>query len=289
MLDVVSDFLRQPEVAQMFENFLSERQLLKQCEDRANRAPVTVEIVPLTDQHIQETLANKRSTIDAYLKSQTPTPPAKGKKLGVVDAFHWLLDHESAFNVVKEEFFSQVSKDELDPDGCWILKDHIRVYRNSKGALKKMAQIHYFAKPFGSVQLAYFLTNREIPEKNLYPNCSNDRCVNPEHHNEGRKGKLKKRITFRQDVKQEAIREFMEDIVSHLELNPEQGAEALLLQTKFVTSKIMTLQEYTEALKLGQAYNKFHFRRQDGRVYLNGYPSVNRVAAAGRALDRLSE
>lgn len=286
MLEML-EFLRQhPAIAKQYENFLNERKnevaslnLVTQAEGRSHRAGepaptvVTISAPADVDREIARIIDNK-----------TPSPPAKGKKLAVNDAFKFLLANPLAMNTVYQEFFSQVLKDP-NPEGCWDLKGHINVYRNSKGALKKNAQIHFFAKPFASAQLAYFLVLKEIPEKNLYNNCGNDRCVNPDHHNLGRKGKLKRHVVNR-DLVQARTREHMDAIVEYLEIDPERGATGLELQTRFIAKKEMTLEEYADALKLGQVETKFHFRTSVGRIYLNGYPSMNNVEAASKALGR---
>jgi hypothetical protein len=299
MLELLEFLQQHPTIAKQYEQFLKDRQtevstLIQQAEGRSHRtgqSPVIFAVdIETVDSSIKNTLESKMDVLKA---GQTPEPPAKGKKLAVVDAFKFLLANPLAMNTVYQEFFSQVSRDGTrglgvaHDDGCWVLKSHINVYRNSKGALKKNVQIHYFAKPFAGPQMAWFLEHKEIPEKNLYPNCDNERCVNPDHHNVGRKGKLKKRVIFRRDLNQAQTRENMEMIVEYLGIDPERGATGTELQARFIAKDPnMTVEQYAEALKLGQAEGKFHFRTTVGRLYLNGYPSLTKIDAATKALDR---
>jgi hypothetical protein len=320
MLELITFLQTHPAIAKQYEEYLTNlksevasalavpKSLFDQAEDRLHRAgvkppQVTVLNIPAdVDKHVAETLEKKHdfvglrhvNTVQDFLG--LPTPPAKGKALKTPVAFRYILDR--AFDLVHDEFFSQVLVG--DDSQCWDLKKHVRVFRNDRGVLVKRVQIHHLGKPLGAVQLAFLLTKRRIADENLYNTCGNDRCVNPAHHTEGRvtisakerkAARAKKAVWESPEMKFERTQDNLETILEYMAKDPEKGVVIEELQRAFVvpspspSNTPMTLDELTDAMRLGVARSKFYNRQiGDKRIFLKGYPSATRREAAERQL-----
>jgi hypothetical protein len=319
------DFLRQhPAIATQFETYLTNlkqevrealsvpQSYFEQAEGRTNRASESVVVVmdrDSVDAQVTKTLASKHESVhgagydpNAAFR-QAPAPPAKGKALKTSSAFRYFMTNIQAFRLVHDEAFSQINVGE--DDVCWDLKSHVKVFRNDKGALVKRVQIHHLGKPLPAVQLVFALVNKRISDENLYNKCGNDRCVNPHHHTEGRvavpsrerkAARNKQAVWATPEMKFERTQENLETILEFMEKDPEKGVVIEELQRAFVVPSAspsitpMTLDELTDAMRLGVARSKFYNRQfGDKRIFLKGYPSVNRVEAANQALRRAGE
>jgi hypothetical protein len=220
-----------------------------------------------------------------------PCPPAKGKALSIHAAYEYLKAHNDALCIVRDEFFYQVDR---QPEGCWLLTN--KLSRNGKGILVKRIQIHHLGKAMPAVRLARFLASGEDTRMNLYNNCGNERCVKPEHHNVGRKGRLKRHVVFDShplsadpSTVGAVCSMNAQSIIEFLNQKPERGLSGAELLSRFVATGDMTEGGYFAALKLAVDRDQVHLRAVGGtrRVYLKGYPSASSRAAATAGLDKI--
>lgn len=251
-------------------------------------------LVTTTRQGI-ELLKNRRADIDKILAvmntvvvnkidrlTATP-PPARGKELNASIAYAYMDQHPDGKAIVAEEFWMQVNK-EAD-NGCWEVR--FEVTKNSKGTIKKAANIPWFGKAFPATRMAWYLTGQvsDSQDSNLYNECGNDKCVNPAHHYQGALGKIKKQLAREKSPEVlpatfQEMNEWVDAIFSYVsgKLNKgwsvEHGFTFKELSAHFVPDEIPTEDDMRKALncKRGKALFTLH----EGKWYAAGMQTVMR-------------